>query len=244
MTTERASTPRRFRFRISLLTALLLTTIFGMTVVIVQFWREVGPLRTEVRNLRAQTGQLTFDDPSKIHALAVHEVDADYKSWKWRVYLPKNRKYYLHVACGQIDEKAIPKWGEGGGGSTTRLESGEQIIQAAIRKDDQGNWIVHELANEVMDDGVLKHGQSGAVPIGAGGKWLNGPGGLASSGVLDLTQESFEADKPLELVRMRAEKFTPQFPNSSDPKLTNVGTNSSPQGPTDGVLIWIDERQP
>src|SRR5690349_20577615 len=131
ITTERESTSRRIRFRISLLTALLLTTIVGIAVVIAQLWREIGPLRMEVRNLRTQTGQLTFDDPLKIHALAIREVDADYKSWKWRLYLQKDRKYYLHVACGQIDEKTFPKWGEGGGGSTTRLESGEQIIEAA-----------------------------------------------------------------------------------------------------------------
>ena len=39
---------RRFRFQVSLLTALLLMTIVGMAVVIVQLWREVHPLRQEV----------------------------------------------------------------------------------------------------------------------------------------------------------------------------------------------------
>jgi len=44
------------RFRISILTALLLTTILGMSIVIAVLWREVAPLRAQVQELREETG--------------------------------------------------------------------------------------------------------------------------------------------------------------------------------------------
>ena len=65
----------RFRPRISILNALLLTTIVAMAIVIVQLWREVGPLRTEVRQLRNQTGKLSILDPTKTHAIEVATLD-------------------------------------------------------------------------------------------------------------------------------------------------------------------------
>ena len=51
----------RIRARISLLTALLLITIAGMAIVIVQLWRKVEPLQAEVRNLRRELGYLSIN---------------------------------------------------------------------------------------------------------------------------------------------------------------------------------------
>jgi hypothetical protein len=44
------------RPRISILTALLLMTILGMAIVIWQLWHKVGPLQTEVKQLREERG--------------------------------------------------------------------------------------------------------------------------------------------------------------------------------------------
>ena len=67
----------------SLLTAVLLMTIVGMAIVIVQLWREVAPLRAEVRRFRDEMGQLTISDPSKFHAIEVRTSDK--MIWKWRI---------------------------------------------------------------------------------------------------------------------------------------------------------------
>ena len=80
----------RFRPRISLLSALLFMTIAGMAIVIVQLWREVGPLRAEVRRLRNELGVLTVENPSRLHAIEVRTKDE--MIWKWRIWVPERRR--------------------------------------------------------------------------------------------------------------------------------------------------------
>jgi hypothetical protein len=83
----------RFRPRISLLTVLLLTTIAGMALVIVQLWREVGPLRKEVHKLRQFVGELSIDDHTRIHAIEVRQPNPNL--WRWRLFLPPGAQYKL-----------------------------------------------------------------------------------------------------------------------------------------------------
>jgi hypothetical protein len=83
----------RFRPRLSLLTALLFMTIAGMALVIARLWREVGPLRGEVRELRQFVGELSIDDKTKILAIEVRQPDPNF--WHWRVYLPPGKEYKL-----------------------------------------------------------------------------------------------------------------------------------------------------
>jgi hypothetical protein len=97
----------RFRPRISLLTALLLITIAGMAIVLVQLWREVGPLRAKVRQLRNKVGVLSIDDPTKVCAILVR-TSPDHV-WKWRVWIPEGRSYLLKYAGGTIPKSGIPK---------------------------------------------------------------------------------------------------------------------------------------
>jgi hypothetical protein len=83
----------RIRPRLSLLSALLLLTIAGMAIVIVQLWREVGPLRREVQALRAEVGVLGIDDDRKIHAIQVKQPIGF--QWTWRLWLPKGYDYWF-----------------------------------------------------------------------------------------------------------------------------------------------------
>ena len=89
----------RFRPRISLLSALLLMTIVGMCIVIVQLWREVVPLREEVRSYRNELGFLTIDDRTRIHGI---QVPTREDGWKWRVYFPPGGDYKLQCYTGII----------------------------------------------------------------------------------------------------------------------------------------------
>ena len=57
-----------FRPRFSLLTAFLLLTIAGLSIVVVQLWREIGPLRQEIRRYRNEIGELTiYDEIGRAH---------------------------------------------------------------------------------------------------------------------------------------------------------------------------------
>jgi hypothetical protein len=78
------------RPRLSLLSAILLMTIAGMAIVLVQLWREVGPLRDDNRRLRDEVGELTISDPSKIHAIEVRMKEP--LIWKFHVWVPEGQK--------------------------------------------------------------------------------------------------------------------------------------------------------
>lgn len=120
----------RFRPRISLISALLLLTIAGMAIVVVQLWREVGPLREEVHRLRNETGRLFVDDKTKLHAIQV-ETDS-ILTWKWRVWIPDNQKFNVYFTGENIPEHGFPQRNRR---SINLTESGEQVITYRIQRD-------------------------------------------------------------------------------------------------------------
>src|SRR5689334_4545078 len=86
----------RFRLRISLLTVLLLMTIVGMGIGLWRQYRELVPLRSQVRDLRQQLGALTIDDDRKFHVVQVPEPGGFH--WRWRIWLPKGYDYWVAIA--------------------------------------------------------------------------------------------------------------------------------------------------
>jgi hypothetical protein len=137
---------RRFRPQISLLSSLLLLTVVGMAIVIVQFWREIGPLRNEVRQYRTDLGRLTIDDPTRVHGVQVPTREG---GWKWRVYFPPGVDYKVCCYTGMIppgvdavqrsDFKSM-NFGPGGYlSSFAGIFNGETIIEARLKQVD-GKW--------------------------------------------------------------------------------------------------------
>src|SRR5262245_10957579 len=111
------------RPRISILTALLLMTILGMAIVVIQQWRLIKPMRDELTLLRDETGRLSIDDPKKFHAIRVR-ADGEY-AWKWRVWVPDGREYQLKIATENIPEDGYPS----NSGMMTLDKSGESWIE-------------------------------------------------------------------------------------------------------------------
>jgi hypothetical protein len=132
-------TPKRsWRPQLSLLSALLLMTIVGLAIVVVQLWREVDPLRTEVRQLREQVGVLTINDPSVVHVVGV-PTDAD-GVMKWRIYVPAHKTVMLRARCGDVTRTAYPE-----SKFQHNLGSGEQLLTITAKR--QGNRGISLVAN-------------------------------------------------------------------------------------------------
>jgi hypothetical protein len=138
---ETASNPRkRWLPRFSLFSALLLMTIVGLAIVVVQLWREVGPLRADVRRLRDEAGALSIDDPTKPCAIQVRT--ANDVTWKWRLWIPKGRAYVLNYASENIPKQGFPA----SHSSITLDEPGETWVEYQIAPDStsgSGIWMDH-----------------------------------------------------------------------------------------------------
>jgi hypothetical protein len=92
--------PPSKRFRFSLLTILFLMALVACGFTIWRQWRELVPLRVEVRQMRAELGHLSIDDETRPYAIQLHEWEDDV--WRWRVYLPPGSNYNLYEASGVL----------------------------------------------------------------------------------------------------------------------------------------------
>ncbi len=203
---------RRFRPRISLLTALILMTIVGMAIVIAQLWREVGPLRTEVSQLREQVGVLKIDDPSRIHAIAVPS-DAE-GVLKWRIYVPTGTTAVLRAKCGDITRTGYPE-----GKFVYKLSAGEHLLKFTARKyESRGSWVAE----------IESPQSSSMITLAFNDEDLFGTGVFESQRVFSETEVMNKSGK-LTLVRTR---FAPP----------GNGPILATETPSPGFIIWLEQQ--
>ena len=74
--------------------SILLMTIVGMAVVLVQLWRESDAQRQEIGRLRAELGYLSIDNENMVYVKQIDVNEPDTR--RFRIYLPKNRKFKLY----------------------------------------------------------------------------------------------------------------------------------------------------
>lgn len=111
-------------------------TIVGLAIVVAQLWREVAPLRAEVRRLRDEVGALSIDDPSKPCAICVRTNDQF--AWKWRLWIPEGQAYVLHYSSENIPKQGLAT----SHGTITLSEPGETWVEYRIAPNPvSGVWL-------------------------------------------------------------------------------------------------------
>jgi hypothetical protein len=212
----------RFRPRISILNALLLTTIVAMAIVIVQLWREVGPLRVELAARRGEMGQLFIADNQKAHGIGV-DWDKD-GTWRWRLYLPetpfrasrwRTRTYVGKHSPFVSDDIANWLAGPRARGSIGGARYGREFtLEITLSKDEMG-WYLQK----------GKDGRKERIPKEYD-VWLNDPKHrFPVSMVPHSEQRVFEHGEPIVLLCVQ----------------TASESSSDPAG-GDTILIWIEEE--
>src|SRR4051794_22261247 len=202
---------RRLRPRLSLLTALLLITIAGMALVVARLWREVGPLRAELCQLRNEVGRLSIDDPTKIHAIEVRTNEPLF--WKWRVWVPEGTRATVSAQWGRVPAIGLPTSVPAHG-----LVPGEQWITMRAMRDAKDETWYARLETKTW---------STHIPIDEQSYWWNWPiAGILISGVRFETAAEDKKGEPLVLTRYRTEHS-----NGS------VQLQSS-NAPSAGFIIW------
>lgn len=220
---------RSLRPRFSILTALLVLTIVALSVTVWRQNSEVSPLRQEVRRLRQELGHLTIDDESKIYAIRVAAADLD--THRFRVYLPKNRKFVLceriQTIPGRSPSQSQTEWfaSLGGSGSSSTIDSGEFTIDVHVERPDAKS-----------DQWNLRHninGRGGGV-CGTVMPWLNDRRVWTTSADVGFDKQiERDADEGLVLFELRQgdlKKFPGGYSVTSPDK-----TKEQP-----GVMMWIE----
>jgi hypothetical protein len=110
-------------------------TILGMAIVLVQLRLEIGPLRTEVKNLRQQVGLLTIEAPELIQAVGVPS-DAD-NVFKWRVYVPPGQQALMLCRSGDVTATGYPR-----PDARLELDAGESLITVRGRRLDDRSMLL------------------------------------------------------------------------------------------------------
>jgi hypothetical protein len=215
MDDEQHRPTNRWLPQFSLLSALLLMTVVGMSIVILQLWREVGPLRDEVCWLRDEVGELSIDDETKLHAIEVRTND-DFL-WKWRVWVPEGQSVVVRSQWGNVPRSGVPA-----GNSQIALHRGEQWITFSARPSHgQKGWTA-QLATEMGSSGTSIQDHE---------HWWDWPkNAFTGEGVGNTTEMAKEGQTNFVLKRLRV------APIDSSSELFKMDE------PTAGFIIWL-ERQ-
>lgn len=220
-----------WRPRFSLLTALLLTTIAGLIIMVATLWREVEPLRAELRQLRTEVGRLTIDDPQKAYAIAIRTDDP--MTSRWRIYLPPRTSYTANCYAGIVpsdQNRTSRKWLDavkqsGSGSSSGGSAGGEFLVTVRLVKK-EGTWYV---VYHTSRGNLLNGSQS--LPTSFG-EWLGGRGVSTTSTVSADGQMSFAQGVPILLLHMPKPLIT---------ELPGGGWSSRmPTEDHEGIVVWIE----
>jgi hypothetical protein len=225
------------RFRLSLLSFLLGSTLVA---VIVAHWfaaRELDRLRLQVAALRAenkgyrdQLGILTITDGALAHAIYAPQFRT-LNTWQWKFYAPKGRQFRLCLAYDGIGLDGVPA----ADSRTIVLADNlpvEGTVTCSIRKggtnDPQAGFVVVQL-DRITRQVELPHDSSAWVrPTIQLEKQIGGEKATINAA----------AGRALVLLRLRGYRIT---------EVERNGVMASPRLPPDdspgpGVLLWIEEQ--
>lgn len=177
--------------RFSLLTLVLATTIVALGITVYLQHRELAPLRMENQRLRAEIGELTVEDPSKLHVIAV-EKPGGYR-WEWRIHYPEGHDWWIHLA-EHVPNNTLPAKSDAEAFLGAR--GGEVTLIAEVLRGEDGKRYLY-LRSDTQNSPYLNIDQS---------DWVNGRTMLSVAITGEGLQVSSEVDEPLELLRLESDK--------------------------------------
>lgn len=219
-------------FRFSSLTAFALMTIVGLGIAVVLQWRELGPLRAEVRQMRTELGRLSIDDPSQVQAIEVRQPDPNL--WRWRVYLPPGGQYKLCSFGGILPARGSQsnrEWLNALKSAGVGISSSEF---SNFKWEDELNFE----ASLISFDGRWKFEThpGGESRYSLTDNWPADIGRYQASDIWETRQRTFSPGEPIVLLYL-AKPVKAATPGG--------GTQTSvPTEPEEGIALWLEQTPP
>ena len=208
-----ATPPRGVRWQVGLRTLLLLMVACAVWAAHWSYVRHADSLERENAKLAPLVRELVVQDLDQ--AAIVKEHSKWFDDFRWQCYLPEGR-YRLSLATRQIGEDATREFAMfPSPTASTDLPSGRHVVSLEQINEEQ-QWRVRVLVDKQV---VLDHVEPK--------EWNSAHGSSGGARIDALEQFSFE--RPIELFRRRF-----MVPREG-------GGYSSPQGPTNGVLLWLEQ---
>lgn len=139
-----ATQTKKWGFRFSILTILLVTAIVGLTLAYFQVQWQLADRNAQLKQIRRDYQLLEVNDKSKIYVLPL-KVPGD-NMWQWRVHLPEGSEYHIKSNYDSIPPKnPIPKTR-----SSLTLPPGTYVITQMFVFDPSGQlprWRFHLAAS-------------------------------------------------------------------------------------------------
>ncbi len=224
--------------RFSLGTLLLLMALAAVGVTVWQLYRELVPLRAELRRFRDEAGSLSIDDPTKLHAIRLQSLDDS--TWKFRIYVPKGQRYGLVLTVNDVPRSGLPAiWRPQprpgryecsmlGNGNYVFLSEGEHVISVGVATTEEG---IRCVSMEQYDETTGWRGKRHRVEVKEA-EWPRvDHGGFEEDGLKD--RSTHMAGRSGEITLMRY--IAPQVPQQGPPVPVSY--------PADGFLLWIEPLQ-
>ncbi|WP_044301796.1 hypothetical protein [Rhodopirellula sallentina] len=128
------------RFRYSLRSFLIATTVVTVAVYHWNVSRRLREAEMTVAKLRDETGRLNIEDNSLVNVIAVESGESNV--WRWRMFVPKGHKYMWHVASERIPYGKIPDRAGSSGISNARYweRDNEVLVTARLTELADGNY--------------------------------------------------------------------------------------------------------
>ena len=128
-----------------LVSALLISVITVLGILLAIAGLEASSLKKELRQLRSEAGHLVISDANKVYAVRI--PTADPYEWAWRIYLPPNHSYRLFSYRGRmpaIDKSRDVDWRQvrrAGSGTSGGIQSGEFVFRVKLHEDQDEQWV-------------------------------------------------------------------------------------------------------
>ena len=206
--------------KFSLKTLLLVLTLVALTVLLGVTRVELAEKTAQLKEYRDEMRYLDVEDETKIHAINIPGFGR--KSWRWRIYLPPDRKFRLRVAYDDVPASGIPS--NAPDLMMCELPPGESILTATV-SNESGQW---RLVLYSETDGNQNFDFATDVN-GAKTDWLAKRGGCSVNVAGISSTVNAATDEPFVLVSYR------------DGLSPRPGVTATNPNPTDGVILWILE---
>lgn len=211
------------RFRFSLTNLFLAVAIVALSLALYLTSQKLRRATSELVRLRNDTGHLTISDPQRIHVISV-PVTRVY-AWRWRVYLPSNRDYWIHTSRGQIPSEGLPA----GRVTRNRTRVGRRLLSER-----------QENPESVLDI-AIERDNSGRFYLG-----ITGPAGVKRMSIVDTGDDSSPWWEQGMLSTVVAGKNATESVSQGEPLIllrfrVFKPTDSSADDLREGLMVWLSE---